>query len=692
LEHTLYDTAMMLGLTDFADLLRRYGAKAGTAPLAPDEAFLGACMRLDRSAAQQMVVEHPEFLRSHKVMFEAAKRDRPDVIALLLDLGVPLEIEDRSKVRALHHAAGNNALRAARFLIDRGAEVDHRETAYNATPIGWAAHGDNVEMLDFLSRYSRNIWTMCFRGYVDRVREILREQPELARQVTSDGITPLWWLPDDEDKAMEIADLLLAAGADPAVKSRDGGTAAGWARKRGMTQVARRLAVMSDALEPEWAKDEPPADLARFERLAEDLLFAFESGNPESMRRLMRHFGSDISWGQLRLAVRQRLEALGYARPEGYFGLPHARLLIARQSGFENWETLEEALSGRDVGDVMFPPLDPIQSPGPGPSDVPVEMRTPFTMRLRDDAGVSTVDVWRILMACRDGDLAVVTRLLDAWPALIRSGYNYMTPLHLAVREGHLEIVRYLAERGAVNPNYLTYPYKESLVTVATDRGYTEIAAVLHEHGQIADPDRPGDESGHIEYSMDFERRRFQRLVGANAVQLVDEMLQRRPELATDPFAFWSEGVLMSPAGNHHREMIEMLMKYGARVPALSKWGAFYYFKHEDLAAMLLERGMDPNHMNCHHTTVLHEMARMGETRKAALLLDRGADIDAVDHEFRSTPLGFAARWGQREMVTLLLSRGADPQKTGAPWAAPLEWARKKAHADIARLLEPAAG
>ena len=57
-----------------------------------------------------------------------------------------------------------------------------------------------------------------------------------------------------------------------------------------------------------------------------------------------------------------------------------------------------------------------------------------------------------------------------------------MPPLHLAVREGHLEIVRFLAERGAVNPKYMTYPYNETLLTVATDRGYDEIARLLEEH------------------------------------------------------------------------------------------------------------------------------------------------------------------------------------------------------------------
>jgi len=183
---------------------------------------------------------HPEFLQSPHAMFEAAKRDRPDVLALLLDLGFPLEIQDRTGKRALHEAAAANALRAAAFLVERGAEIDPRESTYNAPPIGWAAHGDSADMVQLLSRHSRNIWVLCANGYIDRVREILTENPAPARDVTSDGHTPLWWLPDDEAAAMQIVELLLAAGANPSAKS-DNRTAADSARRRGMLDVASRL-------------------------------------------------------------------------------------------------------------------------------------------------------------------------------------------------------------------------------------------------------------------------------------------------------------------------------------------------------------------------------------------------------------------------------------------------------------------
>ena len=330
---TVYDEAALQGLTEMADLLQAHGAVPSGAAIEPEQAFVAAAIRLDRAAAQALIDAHPEYRHSTHAMFLAARRDRPDTIALLLELGVPLEIADAHNTRALHHAAGNDALRAAAFLIERGAEIDPRETSYGGVPIGWAAHADRQTMMDYLSRYSRNLWTLTFRGYVDRVRELLREEPALARQVDADGDTLLWWLPDDDVKATELVELLLTAGADPAVKNRAGRTAADWARTRGMLAVARRLGFEGTA-EPEPAP-RPAPDLPKYQSVAQDLVLAFETGRADSMARLMDFFGGEITWEGLRKIVRQRLEKLGDQRPEGYFGLPHAQKLIALQAGFQ---------------------------------------------------------------------------------------------------------------------------------------------------------------------------------------------------------------------------------------------------------------------------------------------------------------------------------------------------------------------
>ena len=175
----------------------------------------------------------------------------------------------------------------------------------------------------------------------------------------------------------------------------------------------------------------------------------------------------------------------------------------------------------------------------------------------------------------------------------------------------------------------------------------------------------------------------LENLVGANALAATEALIKEHRDLVHDELAWWGEGILAVPSNRGNREMVELLVRHGARVPQVSKWGREYFFKHYDIALFFLEDGTDPNHLNCHHTTLLHSMAQEGNLQKARLLLDHGADLDPIDEEFRSTPLGLAARWGRREMVTFLLERGADPGKSGAPWAAPIEWARKKGHADI---------
>ena len=147
-----------------------------------EDAFVAACLRMDRDGDHAHLAEHPGYLHSPKAIFAAARRDRVDVVEMLLDLGVPVEIENAQKQRALHMAAGGNALRVAAFLIERGAEIDPRELEWNGTPIGCAAYGDRWRWSTSSAVTRRNVWTLCFRGYVDRLREVLAEDPALARR------------------------------------------------------------------------------------------------------------------------------------------------------------------------------------------------------------------------------------------------------------------------------------------------------------------------------------------------------------------------------------------------------------------------------------------------------------------------------------------------------------------------------
>lgn len=63
--------------------------------------------------------------------------------------------------------------------------------------------------------------------------------------------------------------------------------------------------------------------------------------------------------------------------------------------------------------------------------------------------------------------------------------------------------------------------------------------------------------------------------------------------------------------------MIDLLTRYGTKVPDILKWTQFYYFEHDDGAAYIMEKGMNPNTMSWHHVTILHDMAQKGDLLKS---------------------------------------------------------------------------
>ncbi len=278
--------------------------------------------------------------------------------------------------------------------------------------------------------------------------------------------------------------------------------------------------------------------------------------------------------------------------------------------------------------------------------------------------------------------------------------------LSAAVRRGHVAMTRLLLEHGA-DPTLAEEgaPRGLSLWIAVNDRN-TEIVRMLMDHG--ADPRGPVESSGtpasraerdpvmtellraYSTYTgtTESDRDRAGRLLLEGRHDEAATLLQSNPELLHGDEADWGDGVLAGPARDGRHDVLSLLIQLGAKVPRVSKWGASYYFKHATTAAFLLERGMDPNHMNWHRFSLLHHMAAEGRRTKAELLLAHGADIDAIDEEYRSSPLGVAARSGQEDMVRMLLDRGADPVAAGAGWAVPATWAEKKGHDDIQAILK----
>ena len=311
-------------------------------------------------------------------------------------------------------------------------------------------------------------------------------------------------------------------------------------------------------------------------------------------------------------------------------------------------------------------------------------------MEVGQGAISTTTKVWEMLSASAIGDLDKVKELSDECPGLIYAQYNYAPPIHFAVREGHIDLVKFLLSQGAHDPSYQFYPFQESLQVVAEDRGYHEIKELLDKYASDNSLHKFKGDNGRIFYERTELQDEFEKAVLAGDYVVTNNILREHPEFAVDETYFWSEGILLFAVKKNNRPMIDLLMSYGAKVPKRLKWTQFYYFERFDGASYIMERGMDPNIMSWQQVTILHDMAQKGFIDKAELLIKYGADLNRIDEAYQSTPLGLAARWGQIEMVKYLLSQGANTNLSGKPWSTPLSWARKKGHAQIENILKDA--
>ena len=85
-----------------------------------------------------------------------------------------------------------------------------------------------------------------------------------------------------------------------------------------------------------------------------------------------------------------------------------------------------------------------------------------------------------------------------------------------------------------------------------------------------------------------------------------------------------------------------------------------YLYHVPRMTKQLLESGLNPNLHDWQRRTPLHDLCQGHRHVQAAdelirMFLEFGADINAIDQEARSTPLGIAAREGKRDLVELLL-------------------------------------
>jgi ankyrin repeat protein len=155
--------AVRAGRADTAARLRRLGATDGGSDV---DQFLGACLRADRQAAEQLLAGHPDLPdrlsdQDRAVIVDAAGSRPPETIAVMLDFGFSTDDRNRSGERPLHSAAYAGNAKVVRLLLERGARVDARDDRFDATALASATVGSGEQAGE------RGDWVETVRLLVD---------------------------------------------------------------------------------------------------------------------------------------------------------------------------------------------------------------------------------------------------------------------------------------------------------------------------------------------------------------------------------------------------------------------------------------------------------------------------------------------------------------------------------------------
>jgi ankyrin repeat protein len=296
------------------------------------------------------------------------------------------------------------------------------------------------------------------------------------------------------------------------------------------------------------------------------------------------------------------------------------------------------------------------------------------------------VDVWTMLCAAISGDLETIKNLVARDPKLVECEYEYLTPLHFAVRENQRAVVEFLLEKGAD-------PAGDAgeLPRTARERGYDELAALLE--SRLKD-----------QYHVVPEGAAIAALIKTRNVAQVRALLEKQPELLRAADERGNQPIHWAVM-TRQIDLIDYLLERGADINAMRPDGARplnltngdYHYRgwrdlpstalrrHEVLIGYLLARGADFD---------ISTAATIGHLDRVRELLDQNRAlanrVPSYSTYYSGLPLRCAAGAGHREVVKLLLERGANPNEPEpgiAPQGGALHAAISGNHYEIVRLL-----
>lgn len=186
-------------------------------------------------------------------MLEAAARGDAAALRRLIASGAPVDPIDGQRRTPLLLAVANNHTEAGTVLIDAGANIN-AQAATQDTPWLLAGASGRAALLqrmipkvpDFSirNRYGGNaLIPACERAHVEAAKVLL------TTKINLDHVNNLGWtclleivvLGDGGPRHVEVAKLVLDAGANPNIADKDGVTPLAHARRKGQREIARLI-------------------------------------------------------------------------------------------------------------------------------------------------------------------------------------------------------------------------------------------------------------------------------------------------------------------------------------------------------------------------------------------------------------------------------------------------------------------
>jgi len=375
-------------------------------------------------------------------------------------------------------------------------------------------------------------------------------------------------------------------------------------------------------------------DLDQLKRQAKELLEAFRAGDADAVSEVQAHY---------------------HGANAHTFALHDAQLALARAHGFDSWPKLKAYVEG--------------------------------------------VTMTHLADAVRVNDLPLVRTMLDRRPELVHldmAESNEHRAIHYAVLNRLPDMVRLLMERGS-DARKGIWPHRDatSALTIATERGFSEIVDIIHAEEQRRQahhrPDPVAMPTLH-EFVARAER-------GDEAGAL--SILEADPSLIHDRAPDgWTP--LHVATGTLSERLVGWLLDHGSDVKATNvngrtpldttggrvRWDDWMIERANRIGAMLLERGADLNASTAVRTGntewlrrrhaegrltgdygLLTQAVASDQREALATLLELGLDPDertrstAVEEPLYSwgEPLRACASTRRYALAEMLLSHGADP-------------------------------